>query len=280
MKKNVEDYNSEITTFSYSFLLEIMCILKGYINEMVLVGGWVPYLLLEKYNEDDNFKHVGSIDIDLVLDPKLINQGNYDSIVEILNKNGYVPRKDRLDNMIEFSFERAIKDKTIQIDFLSTNYPTRPRKRHRTVQPNLKARTLQGALIALEHYDHYELVGILPNKAEYEIDCRVANLVGSLTTKAIALGGRSVAKDYYDIYSLISYYKKGIESCVQEIKPHLHKKEITEAMGEVKMNFKSENSLGPTLIGNFMYPYDITAQQRVMTDSFMRINEFLKLIKI
>lgn len=276
MKKNVTDYDAKITILSLSLLLELMCSLKGYSDDMVLVGGWVPYFLLKRYNTDLSFQHVGSVDIDLVLDPELIAQGRYDSIVEILIMNGYSSRKDRLGNIIEFSFEKTIQDRTIHVDFLTTTYPNRPKKRHRIVQPDLQARTLKGAKIALKHFYLDKVDGILPNKAEVEVECKIANIVASIATKAIALGGRSMAKDYYDIYSLISYYKNGTSSCAEEIKPYLQNNDIKEAMAEIKKSFTKETSLGPTLVGNFMYPNDPEAQRRVMTDSFMRINDFLQ----
>lgn len=276
MEKNVTDYDNEITTISLSLLLELMMVLKGYSNDMVLVGGWVPFFLLKKHNTDPSFQHVGSVDIDLVLDPELITQGRYDSIVEILIKNGYSPRKDRLGNIIEFSFEKTIQDRTIHVDFLSTIYPDRPERRHRIVQPDLQARTLKGARIVLTHFYLDKIDGTLPNKAEVEVECKIANLVGSLVTKAIAIGDRTDPKDYYDIYSLISYYKNGTSSCAEEITPYLQNKDIKEAMAEIKKNFAKETSLGPTLVGSFIYPNDPDAQRRVMTDSFMRINDFLQ----
>ncbi len=280
MKKNVNNYNNEITRLSLSLLLELMVLLKGYSNDIVLVGGWVPYFLLKKHSSNPSFQHVGSVDIDLVLDPELITQGRYDSIVVILIENGYSPRQDRLGNIIEFSFQKAIQDRTIHVDFLSTIYPDRPKRRHRTVQPDLQARTLKGARIVLKHFYLEKIEGTLPNKAEVEVKCKIANLVGSLVTKAIALGGRSVSKDYYDIYSLISYYKNGISSCAEEVNPYLHDKDIKEAIAEIKKNFTKETSLGPTLVGSFMYPNNPDAQLRVMTDSYMRVNDFLNKLRL
>ena len=83
-----------------------MTLLKGYKNSIVLVGGWVPYFLLQKFQKDIEFKHVGSVDIDLVIDPDLIKSGVYETIVGIIVRNGYAQRKDKHGNPLEFSFER------------------------------------------------------------------------------------------------------------------------------------------------------------------------------
>ncbi len=279
MNNKSTDYPSDITKTSKSVLLEIMTLLKGYKDHLVLVGGWVPHFLLQRYQTDKEFKHVGSVDIDLVIDPKLVNFGVYETIVDILEKNGYRQRKDKHGNLIEFSFEKDIKDKTIHIDFLSTDYPDKTKKRHRIVQPDLKARTLKGAKIALKYNYKEELVGELPNGAHVKVKLRIANVVGCLITKALALGGRSSAKDNYDIYSIVSYYKDGEKSCAEELKPTLDDKDIKDCLADIKNNFAKESSLGPVLVGDFMnVSNDAEFRDKIIVDAFMRVNRFLSLL--
>ncbi|MBI4980447.1 hypothetical protein HZC30_02720 [Candidatus Woesearchaeota archaeon] len=279
MNKRATDYPQEITELSKSVLLEIMTLLKGYSKNMVLVGGWVPYFLLKRFQKDQEFKHIGSADIDLVINPELIKSGVYESIVKIIEQNGYSQRKDKLGNPIEFSFKRTINGQDINIDFLSTDYPEKNKKRHRIVQPDLKTRTLKGARIVLKHNYDEEIEGNLPNGAYVKAKIKVADAVGCLITKALALGGRSEAKDNYDIYTIISYYKDGEKSCAEEIKPFLDDEDIKEPLDEIKKNFEKETSLGPVLIGNFMHPNDEYARDRIIIDSFMRINRFLELLE-
>lgn len=69
----VKDYGSEITNVSKSVLLELLLILRSYLHALVLVGGWAPHFLLERYQQDKEFKHIGSVDIDFAIDPKLIS---------------------------------------------------------------------------------------------------------------------------------------------------------------------------------------------------------------
>jgi len=279
MNKKATDYPRDITALSKSVLLEIMTLLKGYKDNIVLVGGWVPYFLLQKFQKDKEFKHIGSVDIDLVIDPDLIKSGVYETIVKIIESNGYKQRKDYNGNLIEFSFERDIGDKTINVDFLSTNYPQKTKKRHRIVQPDLRARTLKGAKIVLKHNFEEEIEGNLPNGAHVRVKLRIADVVGCLTTKALALGGRSEAKDNYDIYTIISYYKDGEKSCTEEIKSFLSDKDIKDSLDDIKKNFEKERSLGPILVGNFMHPNDEDARNRIIIDSFMRVNKFLDLLE-
>jgi len=48
---------------AYSALLEVAASLQSYKGAMILIGGWVPYLLLKSHQRADNqFRHVGSLD--------------------------------------------------------------------------------------------------------------------------------------------------------------------------------------------------------------------------
>jgi len=131
----------------------------------------------------------------------------------------------------------------------------------------------------LKHNYEEELEGKLPNGADVKVKLKIADVIGCLATKALALGGRSVAKDYYDIYTIISYYKDGEVSCAKEMKIYLDDPDIKESMEDIKNNFEKETGLGPTLIGEFLYSEDEEAKKRIMTDSFMRVNKFLDLLK-
>ena len=69
---------SNIADVSLSYLLELMIALGSYREGLVLVGGWVPYLLLKEYQPSDvDFRHVGSKDIDIAVNPKLVNEKGY-----------------------------------------------------------------------------------------------------------------------------------------------------------------------------------------------------------
>ncbi|MBN2603276.1 MAG: hypothetical protein JXA91_03995 [Candidatus Thermoplasmatota archaeon] len=68
MPRTAEDYPEEIVTLSKSAMLELWRSLRRYNNGMTLIGGWVPYFLLEKFGGNSyEHDHVGSIDIDIAL---------------------------------------------------------------------------------------------------------------------------------------------------------------------------------------------------------------------
>jgi hypothetical protein len=66
-----------------------MTILGAYREALVLIGGWAPYLILERFGDPAGaaaFAHVGSIDIDFVVDPAIIDTAHYGTIVERLTE--------------------------------------------------------------------------------------------------------------------------------------------------------------------------------------------------
>ena len=60
---------------SKAVLIEVMNVLGLYRNHLILVGGWVPELLLP------NHGHMGSLDVDLAVDVRGISRKQYDSIL-------------------------------------------------------------------------------------------------------------------------------------------------------------------------------------------------------
>ena len=165
------DYNESLTTASFSALLELVITLKSYRDSIVLVGGWVPYLLIYEFGRGD-FKHIGSIDIDLAVNPEKIDADAYASIVELIEGRGYENRLDREGNPIIFSYTKSVpspldgKEHAIGVDFLTSAAPESGKHRHRTVQAGLPARIAGGCELAFRHNLDRRLSGVLPGDGE------------------------------------------------------------------------------------------------------------------
>jgi hypothetical protein len=74
------DYDDRTTDAVKSVLVEIGQILGSFKGKFAVVGGAVPWLLLN--NED--MPHVGSLDVDLGLDAEALGDGEYATLVEAL----------------------------------------------------------------------------------------------------------------------------------------------------------------------------------------------------
>lgn len=282
-ERTVQTYGPGITAASKAALLELMTMLRAYRGALVLIGGWAPYFLLERHRRPgDPFAHIGSIDIDLAVDPSKVDEPEYATIVELLRERGYRPAPDRRGRVIPHSFERTVqspsthKPYTIRVDFLTPHADRDPgRPRAVLVQDELLARKVKGCEAAFAHHATIELAGVLPDGGEITVPVRVADLVAMLTMKGIVLGERYREKDAYDIYALIGHYQQGPRAVADAVRPHLGDPLVREAMALIRAAFGRREANGPAWVASFLVSPVFTAERdRLITDAFMVVREF------
>ena len=79
------DYTEEAVMAARSVLIEINHLLGEYRQHIVVIGGWVPGLVIPQEKE----KHIGSIDVDLAINHKEISEAGYRTMLELLLSRGY-----------------------------------------------------------------------------------------------------------------------------------------------------------------------------------------------
>ncbi len=100
-------YDTHKTRVCLGVLIETTEALRQYREDFVLAGGWAPYFTTRKY-----FDHCGSIDIDLVLKPRILRR--YVSILQAITGIGFKPTSN------PFRFKRRVSgDLSVELDFLS-----------------------------------------------------------------------------------------------------------------------------------------------------------------
>ena len=83
--QHASDYDDRTTVAVKSVLVEIGQILGSYRGRFAVIGGAVPWLLL---NQSD-MPHIGTLDVDLTLDAEALGDGEYAQLVESLLRQGY-----------------------------------------------------------------------------------------------------------------------------------------------------------------------------------------------
>jgi len=253
---------------------ELFLYLKPYRNQIVLIGGWVPYFLLEKYKYPGEYDpHVGSLDIDVALDAFSIPETDYKTILEILSGRGFYQRKDTQGRDIPASFLKKValenrKEIEVRIDFLAPEYGGTPKKRRHQMIQDMLARKGRGTDIVFNHADVIHLSGPISNGANIELDIKVADVTACFVMKGIALGERTSEKDAYDLYMLSKYYKEGAKSVLAELMKLRNHGLMKEALKNVQEHFKDIKSLGPVSIAKFMGITDREEHDRITRDAF------------
>ncbi len=282
VERTAHTYGPGITSASKSVLLELTTLLRAYDEALVLVGGWVPMLLLEAHGMPGSAAaHVGSIDIDLAVDPRKLDESHYATVLELLERRGYRMARDRRGGAMSASVERVVqspandKSYTIRVDFL-TPIQTGTQPAHRLMQEAWMARKMKGCEAAFAHQERVALTGTLPDKGgAITVPVRLADVVGSLTMKGIVLGERYREKDAYDIYMLVRYYKGGPRAVAEAMKPWLEEPLVAEAMAAIKRAFAARDAHGPAWTTAFLNPVYREERERVLTEVFMVVQEFV-----
>ncbi len=295
-RQHARDYEDDATATSLVGLAEIMTALGAYRDALVLIGGWATYLILQKFGEpgdfvrgdfdprdfDTGFAHVGSIDIDLVADPAAIDADQYATIVELLLARGYEPLTES-----RFQFQKMIaslrtgQPHLIRVDFL-TPKPLRRQgrsRRHREVQHDLQARTLEGAEVALTHWFWHEFDAQLPDGARTHVRVKVADVVASLALKGLAIGDRYAEKDAYDIFALCAHYRGGPPAVADAIRAFRDEDPVRRGLDAIREKFRDRDAEGPTWVAVFLSEGHDDEGERFRTDAFMTVSEVIALLR-
>lgn len=248
------DYPRETVERSRSVLLELAALLGDYRDGLVLVGGWVPALLLERHQPPGiSFQHIGSADVDFLVDPEKLPEDRYATVAKLLEERGYA-RSDRS----VFTFQRSVPGlpKPIGVDFLVPAPAAGAGRRRETpeVQPGLRARTVEGADVALRHRSTWSLEGALPDGGRVRAEFLMADIAGILAMKGIAFGLRlkGRGKDAYDIWSLCRYYGAGPKEVGRLVREAKADPGIQQGLAVIQERFSSPDAVGPAEVARFL----------------------------
>jgi hypothetical protein len=244
-------------------------LLGEYRDEIVIVGGWVPELLLPLAQPG----HIGSTDVDLALDHRRITEAGYQTIREHLLRHGYVAGKQ------PFIFFREVvvagRPIPVKVDFLAGEYSGAGRS-HRT-QPvqDVAARKARGCDLAFELNTQVKLEGTLPGGGLDAAEVRVAGIVPFLVMKGMTLHDRLKPKDAWDIYFCVTNYPGGLDALVREFRPHLSHGLVAEGLRKIRGKFLSPNHIGPKSVADFEEITDQDERGLRQRDAFERVDYLL-----
>jgi len=282
---NIGMYSRSVTESSKSVLIEVLRILGSYKDYLVLTGGWAPYFILERFGEGG--RHCGSVDIDFVLNPRLIELKVYETIVSLIEKRGYRPYVAGDGEVLPFRFYRNVKspvdgvEYNIEVDFISEPDVVEKLSLEKflLVQRDLQAVVINGSGIVFSHNFEHSIKGVLPSGAETKVAAKVSDVIGTLTTKGLALRGRYKEKDAYDIYFVLRYYKGGPEKVAEKARAFLKEPVIADAMREIREKFRTVRSEGPFQVAYFLAPEDGGLRERIQGETYAILSAFLGSLK-
>ncbi|HAF62818.1 MAG TPA: hypothetical protein DCK95_10915 [Anaerolineaceae bacterium] len=273
MVTSKKDYGRDEVTAAKSVLLEVMHILGDYSDDLILIGGWVPELLFP----DSEIPHVGSTDVDILVNHNEIDSSRYATIRKLLEKRGYSQSKEQ-----PFIFYRNVSinnrnDIKVQVDFLAGEYLGTGKNRRTQIVQDIRPRKVHGGDFAFSNTQKIKVDGKLPNGAIDHIIFNIISLPAFIILKGIALKNRFKEKDAWDIYFCLQQFDDQIDQLANQFKGLLKIRIVQESLGVIHEAFSSINDVGPNMIADF----EETAgdeRELIKRDSFERINKFLSLL--
>jgi hypothetical protein len=270
------DYREREVQAAYSVLVELGQALGAWRDKFVVVGGAVPWLLLD----DAIPKHIGTLDIDLDLDPAALAEGEYANLVEALTGKGY--ERD-VDDLKPFQLRRWVPvDGGAPIGVLIDLLMPRGERGDRNLTkriPGLRVQGADGGEIALLHCSPQVVEGIMPDGRTNQVELRVATIPAFLVMKGYALIGRDKKKDAYDIYFSVRNFAGGPRALADECAPLLEDGVTQTGFQNIARKFRHENDFGPQTVRAFLAESDALGEmtpEQIQVDAFRQIQAWLQ----
>lgn len=274
------DYNNRTTAAVKSVLIEIGQILGSYKGKFAVIGGAVPWLLLD----EADMPHIGTIDVDLSLDAEALAEGEYAQLVESLLQRGY----DQREHLPRFQLVRTVpardegKDIDVVVDFLMPRDASIV-KNTPPIMANFAVQRADGADLALKFYQFVAIEGDMPDGGSNRVQIAVASIPALLAMKGYAIANRLKQKDAYDIYYSIRSFPGGIEALVEATKPLLEFETAKAGFLHISEKFRHLNDFGPTSVRQFINQPDMLVERTAdqwQQDAFGQVDAWLSALRL
>ena len=274
--QSANDYDDRTTQAAKSVLVEIGQILGSFRGKFAIIGGSVPWLLLES----EDMPHVGTLDVDLSLDAEALGDGEYATLVEALMAQGYNQR----EGFRRFQLVRTVPAQDggqpidIVVDFLM------PRdadivKNSPPLVADFAVQKADGADLALRFHQLVAVEAMMPNGGHNRVELAVCSIPALLAMKGHALNGRLKQKDAYDVYYCIRNYPGGVADLAEDCRPLLKHQNAVDGYTCINAKFETLDSFGPTCVRRFVEESQILGDRdpdQWQRDAFGQVDAWLK----
>jgi len=117
--KDSNDFNARNVAAAHSVLVDLMTVLGPFRESVLLVGGWTPQFI-SKEPAQPHLHHVGSLDVDIALNPKTLTAAYYTDLEVALISGGYTRHPNREKR--PFTWLKDVNGVTVEVDFLTGKY--------------------------------------------------------------------------------------------------------------------------------------------------------------
>lgn len=267
-----DDYSERQVLAAHRVLVDLGQVLAAYADCLVVVGGWVPDLLLPDAEEP----HVGSIDVDLALDATKLGDGRYAELLKLLlDTQRYRPGDKPFQLVVDVDLRDGSDPVQVEVEFLAPKQVKLTKHRPKLIK-GFRVLQTEGCDIAFEAPIEQTLSGPNVRGADNTVRLRVASLADFLVMKALAIGGRDKPKDAYDFCYCLDHSSESPAQLAAIWRERTPPRLLGTAVSILREKFASVNSFGPRQVVEFHASPHADEQAIQARRAFELMQEFLR----
>ena len=263
--KTAREYESQYLELSRATCLYVATKLGDLLDDLVVVGGLVPSLLIDPTTLGENVDaHVGTMDVDVGLTVALLEEGRYRTLTERLRAAGLEMDTNDRGHRTRQRW-RVVGAESVTLDFLiAPSLVGDSGGALRNIEHDFAALIAPGLHLAFHDHEYVRLEGrtIFNEKAVRTI--KVAGPAAFVILKALAWEGRGENKDAYDLYYVLRNYGLGVEDVVARLRPLRSDPSAARALAVLRRDFLEPEALGPLRVAAFLGGPDPNLQADVV----------------
>ena len=221
------------------------------VDELVVVGGLVPSLLIDQTKR--SVVHVGTMDLDIGLALAVLSEHRYEALAERLREAGFEPDTNDNGNVTHQRWKIDGPPK-VTLDFLiPPSQPADKGGRLRHLQSDFAAIIAPGLRLAFRDRVRIAMTGRTIRGAHARREIWVCGPGAFVAMKALAFRVRGANKDAYDLVYMLQNYGTGIADVAASLARLRDDPDAREALAILDEEFTSAESTGPICAAIFLH---------------------------
>jgi hypothetical protein len=244
-----DGYEPEMAAEARRLCLYIATILGDLIDDIVVVGGLVPYLIVDQQAADD--LHVGTRDLDLGLSLALLDEERYREISARLRDRGFEAGTKTEGQVTRQTW--VLPGTRVSVDFLIPSSARGPAAgRLQNLEGDFAAIVTPALPVAFLDHVTVMIDDMTTAGERAKRMVRVCGPAAFVVLKAHALRSRGENKDAYDlVYVLMNYDDGSVEQVVERFAAIADHHTAQETLGFLAEDFESPEHVGPARAAEF-----------------------------
>ncbi len=272
---SIDDYSASIAEESKRISLLVASILGDLRDDIVIVGGLVPYLTVDQSKVDE--LHIGTRDLDLGLSLAFLDNERYKQVSKRLREHGFGPSLSDKGNPSRQTWEHS--DYNATIDFLIPPAPAdgepTPGKL-KSLEGDFAAWIADALPLAFLDFEMVRLDEEIEGLGRTEREVKVCGAGAFVALKAHAIDGRVKFKDAYDLVYILTNHREAIDAIGVRLRRLGEQHEsAAHAIKVLRRDFASVAHTGPVRYATFFG--DATDDER-RAEAFAVVQALLRFV--